>query len=164
MPRDRLLPSDPVRFIQDGIRRSHVLWTFHVNMRLAGRFIPRESILGAVEALELVEAYPDDKYLPSYLVLGQAGADAFHVQETQAMKCAVCGGELRTAMTDLPFKVNDTTIVIVKGFPILQCANCPEYLIDDEVLRRVDEVLRRVDEILARVERRTELEIVRYAA
>jgi hypothetical protein len=48
-------------------------------MRLAGRFVPRESILGSVEALELAEAYPDDKYLPSYLVLGRAGADALHV-------------------------------------------------------------------------------------
>jgi hypothetical protein len=26
-----------------------------------------------------VEAYPDDKYLPSYLVLGRLGADVFHV-------------------------------------------------------------------------------------
>jgi len=74
-----LLPSDPVRFIQDCIRRGRVLWTYHVNMRLAGRFIPRESILGAVETLELVEAYPDDKYLPSYLVLGQASGEALHV-------------------------------------------------------------------------------------
>ena len=56
MTRDRLLPSDPVRFIQDCIRRGRVFWTYHVNMRLAGRFIPRESILGAVETLELVEA------------------------------------------------------------------------------------------------------------
>ena len=66
MTREGLLPSDPVRFIQDCIRRGRVLWTYHVNMRLAGRFIPRESILAAVEALELVETYPDDKYLPSY--------------------------------------------------------------------------------------------------
>jgi hypothetical protein len=72
--RERLLPSDPIRFVQDCIRGGRVLWTYHVNMRLAGRFILRESILGAVEALELVEAYPDDKYLPSYLVLGRAGA------------------------------------------------------------------------------------------
>jgi hypothetical protein len=48
-------------------------------MRLAGRFIPRESILAAVATFELVEAYPDDKYLPSYLVLGRGGTDAFHV-------------------------------------------------------------------------------------
>ena len=26
-----------------------------------------------------MEAYPDDKYLPSYLVLGRAGADTLHV-------------------------------------------------------------------------------------
>ena len=45
-------------------------------MRFVGRFIPRESILAAVDTFELVEAYPDDKYLPSYLLLGRV---AFHV-------------------------------------------------------------------------------------
>jgi len=73
------------------------------------------------------------------------------------MKCALCGTEIRATMTDLPFKVSDTTIVILKGLPVVQCPRCPEYLIEDEVLRRVDE-------ILARVEGGTELEIVRYAA
>ena len=73
------------------------------------------------------------------------------------MKCAVCGGELKTATTNLPFKVSDVTIVILKDLPVVQCARCPEYVIEDEVLRRVDE-------ILARVEGGTELEIVRYAA
>jgi len=73
------------------------------------------------------------------------------------MKCAVCGAELRTTTTDLPFKVSDTTIVILKGLPVVQCGRCPEYLIEDEVLRRVDE-------ILATVEGKTELEIIRYAA
>ena len=48
-------------------------------MRLAGRFIPREAILGAVTTYELVETYPDDKYLPSYLILARHGSDAFHV-------------------------------------------------------------------------------------
>ena len=28
---------------------------------------------------ELVEAYPDDKYLPSYLILARHGSEAFHV-------------------------------------------------------------------------------------
>ncbi len=73
------MPGDPIGFIQDCFRRGRVLWTYHVNLRLAGRFIPRELILGAVESLELVEAYPDDKYLPSYLLIGRAGADVFHV-------------------------------------------------------------------------------------
>jgi YgiT-type zinc finger domain-containing protein len=73
------------------------------------------------------------------------------------MKCAVCGGELMMATTDLPFKVSDTSIVILKGLPVIQCAKCPEYLMEDEVLRRVDE-------ILSKVEGGTGLEIVRYAA
>ncbi len=59
------LPHDPVRFVQDCVRRGRVLWTYHVNMRLAGRFIPREAILAAVDTYELVEAYPDDKCLPA---------------------------------------------------------------------------------------------------
>ena len=48
-------------------------------MRLAGKFIPRETILAAMTTYELVEAYPDDKYLPSYLILARHGPDAFHV-------------------------------------------------------------------------------------
>jgi len=73
------------------------------------------------------------------------------------MRCTVCGAELTATRTDLPFKVSETSIVILKNLPVLQCANCPEYLIEDAVLRRVDE-------ILARVDREAEVEIIRYAA
>lgn len=73
------------------------------------------------------------------------------------MKCTVCYAELRATRTDLPFKIGDTRIVIMKGLPILQCGNCPQYLIEDGVLGRVDELLDRVDT-------GTELEIIRYAA
>jgi hypothetical protein len=48
-------------------------------MRLAGRFIPRETILAAVATYELVESYPEDKYLPSYLILARHAGEAFHV-------------------------------------------------------------------------------------
>ena len=65
--------------------------------------------------------------------------------------------ELSTTKTDLPFKVSDRAIVILKNLPLLQCVKCPEYLIEDAVLQRVDE-------ILARVDGGTELEIIRYAA
>lgn len=71
MARESRLPDNPVEFIQDRVRRGRILWTYHVNMRLAGRFIPRETILATVDAYELVEAYPDDKYLPSYLLLAR---------------------------------------------------------------------------------------------
>ena len=48
-------------------------------MRLRRRFIERTSILSAVDLFEIVESYPDDKYLPSYLVYAQSGGTVFHV-------------------------------------------------------------------------------------
>lgn len=73
------------------------------------------------------------------------------------MRCEVCGAELSAITTDLPFKVREAGIVILKGLPVLQCARCPQYLLEDAVLARVDDILRRVDA-------RIEIEIVRYAA
>ena len=76
---DRQLPDDPVAFIQACVRKRQILWTYHVNMRLQGRHIPREAILDTVETYELVESYPQDKYLPSYLVLAHDSSEVFHV-------------------------------------------------------------------------------------
>ena len=45
-------------------------------MRLERRHITRSDILDAVDTYDIVEAYPDDKYLPSYLIIA---ADTFHV-------------------------------------------------------------------------------------
>ena len=73
------------------------------------------------------------------------------------MRCEVCGAELAAITTDLPFKVRELGIVIVKGLPVQQCARCPQYLLDDAVLARVDNILRRV-------EAGSELEVIRYAA
>jgi hypothetical protein len=75
----RRLPEDPIAFIQDCVRGGRVLWTYHVNLRLKGRFVGRELILGTVDSYELVEAYPGDKYLPSYLILARRADDAIHV-------------------------------------------------------------------------------------
>jgi YgiT-type zinc finger domain-containing protein len=60
-------------------------------------------------------------------------------------------------VTDMPFKIGERTIVILKDLPLLQCANCGGYLIEDAVMARVEP-------ILARVNHDAELEIVRYAA
>jgi len=48
-------------------------------MRLGQRFIARETIIRAADTYEIVEAYPDDKYFPSYLLLAREGVDGFHV-------------------------------------------------------------------------------------
>ena len=72
------------------------------------------------------------------------------------MKCHVCGSRMQSVATDLPFKVNDTTIVIMKDLPVIQCDGCSEYLLDDPVLKRVDGIIEKMDAA-------AELEIIRYA-
>ena len=79
MSTDRRLPDDAIDFIRRCIRERKVYWTYHVNMRLAGRHIARGEVFGAVDGYEIIESYPDDKYLPSYLVLATSGEVAFHV-------------------------------------------------------------------------------------
>lgn len=78
-PPERTLPEDPVAFIQQCVRARRILWTYHVNLRLKGRSVSRQIILDAVDSYEVVESYPDDKYLPSYLMLARSGGDAIHV-------------------------------------------------------------------------------------
>ena len=56
-----------------------MFWTYHVNMRMRGRFIPRKFILESVEHYEIIEEYPDDKYFPSYLVYSTHHEHKFHV-------------------------------------------------------------------------------------
>lgn len=47
-------------------------------MRLAGRHISRDTILEATETYEIIESYPEDKYLPSYLVWATSAGGPFH--------------------------------------------------------------------------------------
>lgn len=74
---ERTLPDDALSFIRNCIRGGRILWTYHVNMRLGQRFVARETIIHAADSYEIVEAYPEDKYFPSYLVLGQEGERGF---------------------------------------------------------------------------------------
>jgi len=73
------------------------------------------------------------------------------------MKCHVCSSEMKAMLTDLPFKIGEKTIVIIKALPVFQCGNCSEYLIEDSVMERVDEMLLKID-------LNAELEIISYAA
>lgn len=73
------------------------------------------------------------------------------------MKCHVCGGSMESVATDLPFKLDDRRILIVKGLPVEQCASCGEYLASDAVMQVLDQLIEDTNEAV-------ELEIRRYAA
>ena len=135
---------DILNFIKSCIRRHRILWTYHVNMRLKERLIPRKAILSSLDSYEIIEVYPEDKYLPSHLV------------EEKTMICHNCGKKLENIVTNLPFKIGHDRIVIVKGLPVLQCQNCNEYLIEDSVMEKVDSILDQTDKT-------AELEVLSYA-
>jgi hypothetical protein len=48
-------------------------------MRLLGRFIPRRAIIDSHASYEIIEEYPEDKYLPSYLIRAEYRGEVFHV-------------------------------------------------------------------------------------
>ena len=59
-------------------------------------------------------------------------------------------------IADLPLKINEGAIVIMKGVPLFQCNSCSEYVMDCNVMKHVDEILEKVDA-------ETELEVIEYA-
>lgn len=73
------------------------------------------------------------------------------------MRCRVCGGLLEERVTDLPFKIGESSIVVLKALPVLQCRQCGDTELADQTMRRVEQVLAGVDTA-------SELEVIRFAA
>ena len=72
------------------------------------------------------------------------------------MTCTVCSARMSPTTTDLPFKLAQQRIVIIKQLPVLQCTSCREYLIEDAAMARI--------ETLLRADSTAELEVLLYAA
>jgi len=81
----------------------------------------------------------------------------FENTENGTMMCHVCGADMTKFHTNIPFKVSQATIVIVKDLPVIQCDGCGAYLIEDRVMEEVEEIFERVDTT-------AELEVLKYAA
>lgn len=79
MNSDRALPGNPLAFIKHCVAQRKIRWTYHVNMRLRDRSISRQTILGSIDSYEIVEEYPEDKYLPSYLIYAKYQETVFHL-------------------------------------------------------------------------------------
>lgn len=73
------------------------------------------------------------------------------------MRCHICGATLEALVTDLPFKLSQRAIVVIRDLPVLQCGSCREYLLQDGVMIRVEEILGEMGE-------EAELEVVKFAA
>ena len=76
---ERIVPDDPLEFIRECVKGRSILWTYHVNIRLRKRKISREMVVEDVHSYEIIESYPDDKYLPSFLVRATHTSEVIHV-------------------------------------------------------------------------------------
>jgi len=72
------------------------------------------------------------------------------------MNCHICSGRMDQTKTDLPFKLDGDSIMIIKSVPVFQCSNCKEYILEDQVMAGVDQLLEKHSES-------SELEVIRYA-
>ena len=90
-------------------------------------------------------------------------------EENKVMRCRACGALLESRVTDLPFKLADTTIVIVKALPVLQCPQCGDTELEQATMSRVEPTPGRrqqnrrtgsdpVRSLISRCQRRTQLQ------
>jgi hypothetical protein len=56
MTAERILPEDPLEFIRRCAQQRKLFWTYHVNMRLRGRFIDRKAILESTANYEILKS------------------------------------------------------------------------------------------------------------
>lgn len=75
-----------------------IRWTYHVSMRLQQRSLRSEMLTEGVSSLEIIESYPEDKYLPSFLLRGEGEGIVFHAQ----IATDVDGGNVRVVTMYLP--------------------------------------------------------------
>ncbi|MBM4176443.1 MAG: DUF4258 domain-containing protein [Ignavibacteria bacterium] len=73
------MTQDILEFIKECVSHGRIFWTYHLNLRLSERFIPRSYIIASVSKYEIIESYPNDKYLPSYLVYSKHNNVIFHI-------------------------------------------------------------------------------------
>ncbi|MDP3148379.1 MAG: DUF4258 domain-containing protein [Ignavibacteria bacterium] len=66
-------------FIKECVKQERILWTYHVNMRLSQRSITSFNVINSIDSFEIIEEYPDDKYLQSYLIYAKDSDFVFHL-------------------------------------------------------------------------------------
>ena len=73
------------------------------------------------------------------------------------MNCHLCGERFAQTVSDLPFRLGPTAIVIVKRMPVFECVSCGEFSLEDPVMRKVEILLQQTDQA-------TELTVIPYAS
>ena len=73
------------------------------------------------------------------------------------MKCHVCGNSVTRVVSDLPFRVNRSVMIILRDLPLMECSDCGAYAFEERVMERVHEMVQSLRSP-------SHLDAVRYAA
>ncbi len=73
------------------------------------------------------------------------------------MKCHVCGTLMTHVVTDLPFRVDRSVMIILRELPLIECRKCSAYALQDVVMERVHEMVQSLTSP-------AHLDVIRYAA
>ena|ERR1035441_2146638 len=84
------LPDAPLAFIRECIFSGRVRWTYHVTMRLQRRALTAEMVRSAIAALEMIETYAEDKYLPGFLVRDESEGVVFPCPDCNGCRGREC--------------------------------------------------------------------------
>jgi len=68
-----------LEFIKSCVFRKRIYWTHHSALRMKERGLGRHEILSSVDSYELIEDYPQERYLPSYLVFSDHEGTVIHL-------------------------------------------------------------------------------------
>jgi YgiT-type zinc finger domain-containing protein len=60
------------------------------------------------------------------------------------MKCYVCETSMTRVVSDLPFRVNRSVMIILRDLPLMECSECGAYVFEESVMERVHEIVQRL--------------------
>lgn len=60
------------------------------------------------------------------------------------MKCHICGTPMTRAVSDLPFRVDRSVMIILRDLPLLECSKCGAYALEETVMERVHEIVQKL--------------------
>lgn len=57
------------------------------------------------------------------------------------MRCALCKGKMMQGYTNLPYEIDGSFFLVVKGVPAMVCSQCGESFVEIGVVRVVEKIV-----------------------
>ena len=58
------------------------------------------------------------------------------------MKCSLCKGQMKNGKTNMPFEIDQDSVIVVKDVPALLCSQCGESFIEIDTVRLIEKIVK----------------------